>query len=521
MHHMEEGNINFNVIINFSSQNDKRPSYRGYQHLDLNPTCTPKMFTDETVGGEEARVDDQIVFPLASFPTSLVSVYLVEQSSKIMISILVLLTSLVGLSRLSLLKVNRGCGEDRLIGCEIAEGGLGYLGKVMRYFEFMGDVLWEPVKKALMNAKVDEPRISDIPMVRDFIDVFPEELSMTPRRQVEFRIGLVHERTRSQVSISWNSLISLSRGSFDVIVGMDWLSKRKFVIVCYEKVVRITLEDFRSGYHQLRVPEDAIPKTIFQTRYRHFESTVMPIGSKEEHKVHVKLVLESLRKAKLYVKFSKCEFWLEEVTWSTIHIHVDPSDALSEKETVKSRRVRGMILAAQSGAFKQENVLLVGSVMDKAHASRHLVHPGADKTYYNLGEMYCKECNSGDDKLRLRWMTYLVVLADAAERPFKILERIGLVAYRLRLPEELNSVHDTFHVLNLKRCLADASLHVPLDVIKVEKTLRFVEEPIEIIDHKIKSLKHSKISLVKVHWNSKRSPKFTWEHEDYMKSKYP
>ncbi|GJV39804.1 hypothetical protein Tco_1418244 [Tanacetum coccineum] len=64
----------------------------------------------------------------------------------------------------------------------------------------------------------------------------------------------------------------------------------------------------------------------------------------------------------------------------------------------------------------------------------------------------------------------------------KILERIGLVAYRLRLPEELNSVHDTFHVLNLKKCLADANLHVPLDEIKVDKTLHFVEEPVEIMD---------------------------------------
>ncbi|GJU64426.1 hypothetical protein Tco_1246261 [Tanacetum coccineum] len=346
-------------------------------------------------------------------------------------------------------------------------------------------------------------------------------------------------------------------------------------------------------------------------------------------------------------------------------------DALSRKKRVKSRRVSGMILAAQSEAFKQENVLLVGSVMDEAHASRYLVHPGADKTYYNLGDMYClrylseneiespwilslnsqdnsKEWNSGDDQLRLRWMIYLVVLADAAEivrdaigfeyclasssgwtnircapfealygrkrrspvlwaeiggssligpelvlettdkvvlikeklkaardrqksyadkrrkplefkvgdrvllrvspwkgvvhfgkkgklrlpeeilrrslkgrRPFEILERIGLVAYRLRLLEELNSVHDTFHVSNLKKCLADANLHVPLDEIKVNNTLRFVEEPIEIMDREIKKLKRSRIPLVKVRWNSKCGPEFTWEREDYMKSKYP
>ncbi|GJW65779.1 putative reverse transcriptase domain-containing protein [Tanacetum coccineum] len=105
--------------------------------------------------------------------------------------------------------------------------------------------------------------------------------------------------------------------------------------------------------------------------------------------------------------------------------------------------------------------------------------------------------------------------------PFEILERIGPVAYRLRLPEELSGVHDTFHVSNLKKCLADASLHVPLDDIKVDKTLHFVEEPVEIIDREVKSLKRSKITLVKVRWNSRHGPKFTWEREDYMKSKYP
>ncbi|GKA22661.1 putative reverse transcriptase domain-containing protein [Tanacetum coccineum] len=323
-----------------------------------------------------------------------------------------------------------------------------------------------------------------------------------------------------------------------------------------------------------------------------------------------------------------------------------------------------MILAAQSEAFKQENVLaerlhgldqqmerkgyeslyfmdqiwvlLVGSVMDEAHASRYLVHPGADKTYHNLGDMYwyprvendiatyvsnynSKEWNSSDDQLRLRWMIYLMVLADDVDSiledtmracvidfggsyhlsircsPFEALYRrkcrspvlwaeigegivigpelvlettdkvvlikeklkatrdrqksyvdkrrkplelvgdrvllkvwpwkgivhFGKKAYRLRLPEELNSVHDTFHVSNLKKCLTDANLHVPLNEIKVEKTLHFVKQPVEIMDREIKKLKHRKITLLKVRWNSKYGPEFTWEHEDHMRIKYP
>ncbi|GJX97054.1 putative reverse transcriptase domain-containing protein [Tanacetum coccineum] len=103
-------------------------------------------------------------------------------------------------------------------------------------------------------------------------------------------------------------------------------------------------------------------------------------------------------------------------------------------------------------------------------------------------------------------------LAPRYVRPFEILERIGPLAYRLRLPEELSGVHDMFHVSNLKKCLADA-LHVPLNEIKVDKTLRFIEEPVEILEREIKSLKHSKISLVNVSGVSPTaevSPRYVW-----------
>ncbi|GJT68533.1 retrovirus-related pol polyprotein from transposon TNT 1-94 [Tanacetum coccineum] len=98
---------------------------------------------------------------------------------------------------------------------------------------------------------------------------------------------------------------------------------------------------------------------------------------------------------------------------------------------------------------------------------------------------------------------------------------MGVLHYRLRLPEELAGMHDTFHVSNLKKCLAKDGLHVPIDEIKIDKTLCFVEEPVEIIDREVKSLKRSRIPIVKVRWNFKRGPEFTWEREEYMKSKYP
>ncbi|GJV93135.1 putative reverse transcriptase domain-containing protein [Tanacetum coccineum] len=82
--------------------------------------------------------------------------------------------------------------------------------------------------------------------------------------------------------------------------------------------------------------------------------------------------------------------------------------------------------------------------------------------------------------------------------PFEIIEKIGLVAYRLDLPEELNGVLNTFHVSNLKKCLADPTLQVPLDEIRVDTKLNFVEEPVEILEREFKKLKRSRIAIVKV-----------------------
>ncbi|GJX97261.1 hypothetical protein Tco_0353059 [Tanacetum coccineum] len=82
--------------------------------------------------------------------------------------------------------------------------------------------------------------------------------------------------------------------------------------------------------------------------------------------------------------------------------------------------------------------------------------------------------------------------------PFEITKRIGKVAYRLRLPQELNNVHDTFHVSNLKKCLADPTLQIPLEEIHVDAKLNFVEEPVEILEREFKKLKRSRIAIIKV-----------------------
>nr|GEU47191.1 putative reverse transcriptase domain-containing protein [Tanacetum cinerariifolium] len=109
----------------------------------------------------------------------------------------------------------------------------------------------------------------------------------------------------------------------------------------------------------------------------------------------------------------------------------------------------------------------------------------------------------------------------ADRKPFKVLARVGDVAYMLKLPRELSRVHHTFHVSNLKKCYADEPLAMPLEGVYIDDTLQFVEEPVENMEREIKRLKRSRIPLVKVRWNYRRGPEFTWEREESFKQKYP
>ncbi|GJZ61637.1 putative reverse transcriptase domain-containing protein [Tanacetum coccineum] len=103
----------------------------------------------------------------------------------------------------------------------------------------------------------------------------------------------------------------------------------------------------------------------------------------------------------------------------------------------------------------------------------------------------------------------------------KVLAKVGAVAYKLELPQELSRVHSIFHVSNLKKCYSDEPLAIPLDGLHIDEKLHFVEEPVEIMDREVKRLKQRRISIVQVWWNSRRGLEFTWEREDQFQKKYP
>ncbi|GKF27261.1 putative reverse transcriptase domain-containing protein, partial [Tanacetum coccineum] len=113
--------------------------------------------------------------------------------------------------------------------------------------------------------------------------------------------------------------------------------------------------------------------------------------------------------------------------------------------------------------------------------------------------------------------------ADKRRRPLEFEvpgKAIGPVAYRLELPQELSRVHNVFHVCNLKKCLSDDTLVIPLEEIQLDDKLNFVEEPVEIMTREVKQLKRSRIPIIKVRWNARRGPEYTWERKDKFREKY-
>nr|GEU95559.1 ribonuclease H-like domain, reverse transcriptase, RNA-dependent DNA polymerase [Tanacetum cinerariifolium] len=167
-------------------------------------------------------------------------------------------------------------------------------------------------------------------------------------------------------------------------------------------------------------------------------------------------------------------------------------------EALYGRKCRSPVCWNEVGEFHLTGPEIVQETTEK-------IYPNQAK---NASRPGCTFWQTGEVEPQVRWT-------------FQCIGKVGDVAYKLDLPEELSRVHNTFHVSNLKKCHADEPLVVPLDGLHVDDKLHFVEEPVEIIDREVKWLKRSRIPLVKVRWNSKRGSEFTWEREDQFRKKYP
>ncbi|GJT13173.1 putative reverse transcriptase domain-containing protein [Tanacetum coccineum] len=137
--------------------------------------------------------------------------------------------------------------------------------------------------------------------------------------------------------------------------------------------------------------------------------------------------------------------------------------------------------------------------------------------------LYGRKCRSPIcwAKVGDRQLTGPEIIYETTEKIIQIKSHIQAARDHQKSYADLSRVHSTFHVSNLKKCMVDEPLAIPLDEIQIDDKLHFIKEPVEIMDRKVKRLKQSLIPIVKVHWNSRGGPKFTWEREDQMQKKYP
>ncbi|GJT85017.1 putative reverse transcriptase domain-containing protein [Tanacetum coccineum] len=321
--------------------------------------------------------------------------------------------------------------------------------------------------------KSERKQIEDVPIVWDFPEVFPEDLpGLPPARPVEFQIDLVpgaapvarapYRLAPSEMKELSEQLQELSDKGFIRPSSSPWgapvlfVKKKDGSSGCAS-----TTANLRSGYHQLRVREQDIPKTAFRTRYGHYEFQGYAIRTDKRTASMTKLTQKD-------IKFD----WGEK-----------GRDAF---QLIKQKLCSAPILALPE---ESEDFVDLG---------------GKDIGIPALIFLTVMEDSlqiSGDHFKKLWGRSLRCRLSVAAEPDTSDLSKfskVGKVAYRLELPQELSRVHHTFHVSNLKKCYADEPLVMPLEGIHVDDKLQFVEEPIEIMEREIKRLKRSRIPLVKV-----------------------
>nr|GEW29313.1 reverse transcriptase domain-containing protein [Tanacetum cinerariifolium] len=513
------------------------------------------------LGAEEARKDPNIVTGIE--PSELGFRYEIEIASGQLVEID---------------KVIKGCKleiEGHVFDIDLIPFG-------HRIFDVIIGERPEEKARLLMSAKTRDNKQEDIVVVRDFFEVFLDDLSrLLPLRKIEFRIELIPGAVpvaKSPYRLAPSKLEELSRqlkelqDKEDILIyskaqeeHVEHLSKIESVKIWKAPKTPSEVCSFLglAGYYRrprIRMCVDAKrTKSVIYTDHK----SIQHIFSQKE------LNMRQRRWIELFSDYD-CE-----IRYHPGKVNV-VADSLSRKERLKPKRVRAMNMTLQSSikdrimAAQKEAVDEFAGLQKEALGTRldmsTVYHPQIDgqseRTIQTLEDMlrayvldfggswdvhlplveflynnsyhssvrcapfealHGRKCCSPimwaaiKDRLKAvrdRKKSY----ADKRRKPLEF--SIGPVAYRLDLPEELDGVRDTFHVSNLKKCLADPTLQVPFDEIQVDAKLIFMEEPMEILEQEVKKLKRSKIAIVKVRWNSKPGPEFTWEREDQMKLKY-
>nr|GEX72934.1 putative reverse transcriptase domain-containing protein [Tanacetum cinerariifolium] len=504
-----------------------------------------------------------------------------------------------------------------------------------------------PIKDRMLVVKGDraqvtkkeatKKRLRDVPVIHDFLEVFLDDLpGLLPFRKVEFKINLVPGATpvaratyclalseKNELSdqlqeFSKKGFIRLSSsargalvlfmkkkyGTFHMCIDYRELNKLK-IKNCYplprindlfdqpQGLSVYSKIDLRFGYHQLRIQEEDIPITVFQTRYGYYEFQVMSFGVTNALAVFMDLMNRSLQyiidKKELNMRQRR---WIELLSDYDCEIIYHPDKAnvvansLSKKE--RERPLKGKCKSRESGKTNQaifkirfdgiryfDNCIwlslfegLRDLIMHELHKSKNSIHPGhgmpvsiiSDRdsrfasgfwrslqktlgTDVNMSTTYHPEIDGQSERtvqtLEDMLQVCLIDFGSSWDRHLETTKKIvhvknrllaarsrqksyadvrrklleievdDMVMLKLELPDELCGIQDTFHVLYLKKHMADKNLIIPLEEIQLEDKLHFIKEPVKIMDREVKKLKQGRIPIVNVRWNSRRGSEFT------------
>nr|GEU51360.1 reverse transcriptase domain-containing protein [Tanacetum cinerariifolium] len=434
----------------------------------------------------------------------------------------------------------------------------------------------------VIEKKSEEKRLEDIPLVRDFLEVFPEDLPGIPSIcQVEFQIDLIlgaepvsrapYRLAPSEMQELSNQLQELADQGFIRPSTSPWGAPINIV-----QLLGHVIDS--QGIHVDPAKIEAIknwPSPTTPTKVHQFlglvgynrrfievlmqREKVIAYASRQlkPHEENYTTHDLELGAKELNIRL---RHWLELLADYDYEIRYHPgkanviADALSQKERIKPLQVSALVmtlhpklpsqmLESQTKVIEEENI----EAENLQGIDKHLNIKAA-----SFDALYGRKCRSPIcwDEVRDVQLIGPKIIHETIEKivqirqrlqaardrqrsyanqgklnpryigPFKILKRVGPVAYTPELPKELSNVHSTFHTSNKKKFLSDESLVIPMKELWLDDKLNFVEEPVEIIDHEVKQQKQGHILIVKVRWNSKRGPEFTWKREYQIHAKH-
>nr|GEV71641.1 hypothetical protein [Tanacetum cinerariifolium] len=318
--------------------------------------------------------------------------------------------------------------------------------------------------------KTKEKRLKDVPIVQDFCEVFPEDLlGIPPTRQVELQIDLipgvapVARAPYRLASYEMKELLDQLKELADK--GFIRPRSEEFVVYCDASIKglgAVLMQREKSGNDTIWVVVDRLTKSA------HF----LPMKETDP--------MDKL--TRLYLKVVVTRHGIPVSTICDRDPRFTSNSLRAFQKAMGTRLDMSTVYHPETNGHKPLEFQVGDRVMLKVSPWKGVVRFGKRR------------------ELNLRYI-----------RPFKVLAKVGTVSYKLKFPEQLSRGHNTFHMSNLKKCLSDEPLAISLDEVHIDDKLCFVEESVEIIDREVNRLKQSHIPIIKVQWNSRRGPEFTWE----------